>query len=300
MRTDFEFSAEDGTILRGWMFTPADTTAPSPAIVMSHGFAGVKELLEHTAEAFCAAGFVVVLYDHRCWGSSDGLPRHETDPVAQARDMRTAISAVESLACVDPDRIGLWGTSYAGAHVLQTAALDRRVRCVVAQVPMISGYRTFQTLLPADGMAALRQQLDNDRRARFAGHAPSVIPVSSKDGTQPHALPGERTHWYLHHSPGTGSSPDWSDEITLRSLDWALEYDVTPFVERISPTPLLMVVASHDTLTPTHLALDAFERARQPKQLQILPGDHYAPYHDQFTLASATTIAFFHEHLGTR
>lgn len=298
MRTDIEFPAEDGTVLRGWLFTPADALEPSPTIVMAHGITGVKELLEHVAEAFCGAGFAVVLYDHRCWGSSDGLPRRDVDPVVQARDMRTAITFAETLDEVDSGRIGLWGTSFAGAHVLQIAAVDRRVRCVVSQVPMISGHRNFAALLPSGGLEALQDQLQAERRARFTGHEPMTIPVSSEDPSQVHALPGARTHWYLNESPNAGRSPDWSNEITLRSLGWAIDYDVMAFMERVSPTPLLMVVATQDTLTPTALALEAFERARQPKRLELVPGDHYAPYHDEFSTASTAAIGFFRQYLG--
>ncbi|MEU5994646.1 alpha/beta hydrolase [Spirillospora sp. NPDC047418] len=293
MRTDIEFRADDGTALRGWFFEPETGTGPHPTIVMAHGITGVKELIEHVAEAFCDAGFAVLLYDHRCWGSSDGLPRRDVDPLLQVRDMRTAITFAETLTAVDATRIGLWGTSFAGAHVLQVSATDRRVRCVVSQVPMISGHRNFAALLSADAFPVLQEQLAAERRARFAGAEPVTIPVSSEDPAQPHALPGARTHWYLNNSPNAGRSPDWSNEITLRSLDWALEYDVTPFVERISPTPLLMIVAANDTLTPTAIALEAFENAHQPKLLELVPGDHYSPYHDEFDRASTAATRFF-------
>lgn len=300
MPTDIEFLADDGTELRGWLFEPDHHAGPRPTIVMAHGITGVKELLEHVAEAFCAAGFAVVLYDHRCWGSSGGLPRRDVDPVAQARDMRVAITFAETLPQVDENRIGLWGTSFAGAHVLQVAAADRRVRCVVSQVPMIRGYQNFATLLSAEGLFALQQQLVAEQRARFDGAEPLKIPVSSTDPDQPHALPGARTHWYLHHSPNSGRSPDWSNEITLRSLGWALDYDVAAWVPRISPTPVLMIVAEHDMLTPTNLALEAFESAREPKQLMLIPGDHYAPYHEEFDICSSAAIDFFTKYLIER
>ncbi|MFQ6398698.1 alpha/beta hydrolase [Nocardia sp. KC 131] len=74
---------------------------------------------------------------------------------------------------------------------------------------------------------------------------------------------------------------------------------MTSYVERISPTPLLMIVAENDTLTPTAIALDAFESARQPKQLVLVPGDHYAPYHDEFDKASASAVEFFGQYLAT-
>ena len=39
------------------------------------------------------------------------------------------------------DRIGVWGASYCGGHVLVLGAIDKRIRCVATQVPMVSGLR---------------------------------------------------------------------------------------------------------------------------------------------------------------
>jgi dienelactone hydrolase len=77
----------------------------------------------------------------RNFGASDGVVRHDIDPWRQIADWRRAISFLESRPDVDPDRIGIWGTSYAGGHVLVLGATDRRIRAVVSQVPTISGYQ---------------------------------------------------------------------------------------------------------------------------------------------------------------
>jgi dienelactone hydrolase len=56
MRKDIEINAE-GTILRGWFYTPDRQSGKAPAIVMAHGFSAVKEMyLDRFAEHFCAAG----------------------------------------------------------------------------------------------------------------------------------------------------------------------------------------------------------------------------------------------------
>ena len=74
-KQDVEFAAENGVTLRGWLFVP-DGPGPHPAITMAHGFAGVKEHgLERFARAFAAAGFVVLVHDHRGFGASGGSPR---------------------------------------------------------------------------------------------------------------------------------------------------------------------------------------------------------------------------------
>ena len=92
MRTDIEFKTSDGVILRGWHYR-ARSDGASPLIVMSHGFSAVKEMhLEAYAEVFHAAGLSSLVFDNRCFGASDGLPRQEVDPWAQVRDYRTAIT----------------------------------------------------------------------------------------------------------------------------------------------------------------------------------------------------------------
>ena len=134
-RQDVEFAAEGGVTLRGWLYIP-DGPAPHPAITMAHGFAGVKEHgLDRFARAFAEAGFVVLVHDHRGFGASGGTPRFDVDPWVQIADWRRAISFLESHPAVDADRIGVWGTSYAGGHAIVLGATDRRLRAVVAQVP---------------------------------------------------------------------------------------------------------------------------------------------------------------------
>jgi uncharacterized protein len=65
--------------------------------------------------------------------------------------------------------------------------------------------------------------------------------------------------------------------VTLRTVEMLMEYEPGVYVERISPTPLLMVVAAGDHLTPADLALEAYQRAREPKRLVLLPGGHSRP-----------------------
>ena len=74
-----------------------------------------------------AEAYAALVFDNRCFGASDGEPRQEIDPSAQVRDYRHAITYASTQPEVDPARIGVWGSSYSGAHVLVVAAIDRRV-----------------------------------------------------------------------------------------------------------------------------------------------------------------------------
>src|SRR2546428_4979824 len=145
-RRDVEFDAE-GVTLRGWFYPAEGASAPGAAVVMAHGFSAVKEMyLDSFAEVFAAAGLNVLVYDNRGFGASDGEPRQEIDPWAQVRDYRHAITYLNTLSEVDRERIGVWGSSYSGGHVLVVGAIDRRVRSVVSQVPLISGWHLVRRL----------------------------------------------------------------------------------------------------------------------------------------------------------
>ena len=88
-RRDIEFPAEDGTVLRGWLYEP-EGGGPSPTVVMAHGFSAVKEMyLDDFAAAFADAGLAALVYDHRNLGASDGTPRGDIDPRQQIDDYRT-------------------------------------------------------------------------------------------------------------------------------------------------------------------------------------------------------------------
>jgi len=88
-----------------------------------------------------------LVYDNRCLGASDGMPRFELIPSLQMSDIQDAITYVQFLEEVNPAKIAIWGSSYSGANVLQVAAFDRRVKAVLAQSSMISGYDNFKAIV---------------------------------------------------------------------------------------------------------------------------------------------------------
>jgi fermentation-respiration switch protein FrsA (DUF1100 family) len=295
-RRDIEFDAE-GVTLRGWFYPADGATGAAPTIVMAHGFSAVKEMyLDAFAEVFAAAGLNALVFDNRNLGASDGEPRQEIDPWAQIRDYRHAITYAGTLSEVD-DRIGVWGSSYSGGHVLVVAAIDRRVRAVVCQVPMVSGHDNFRALVRADLIAGLREAFNADRAARFAGDPPATVPVVAEDPTAPCALP-TRDSWEWFSETGKTRATAWRNEVTLRSVEMFGEYEPISYLPYISPTPLLMLPAVGDHLTPCDLAVAAYERAREPKKLIILPGGHFDAYVKGFDDSSGAARDWFVQHLA--
>ena len=296
MRTDVEFDAE-GVTLRGWLYLPDGASGPVPTIVMAHGFSAVKEMyLDRFADAFAAAGFGAVVFDHRNFGASDGEPRQEINPWEQVGDYRHAITYACTREEVDADRIGVWGSSYSGGHGLVVGANDRRVKCVSVQVPLISGHRNARRIVRSDFIAAVGALFDEDRAARFAGKPPAMIPVVDADPLAPSALPTPDSYTWFTET-GATRAPAWKNEVTLRSVEMFWEYEPGAYIQWVSPTPLQIVVARDDHLTVSDLAIEAYERALEPKRLVILPTAHFDAYTVGFEKAAGAHTTWFVEHL---
>src|ERR687888_2393886 len=188
-RRDIAFDA-DGVVLRVWFYSAEGASGRRPTVVMAHGFSAVKEMyLDSFAEVFAAAGLNALVFDNRGFGASDGEPRQEIDPWQQVRDYRHAITYAQARPEVDAARIGVWGSSYSGGHVLVLGAIDKRIKCVVAQVPLVSGFRNIQRLVRQDFLAPNRALFEQDRAARYRGEPPAMVPVVDPDPLAVSALP---------------------------------------------------------------------------------------------------------------
>jgi fermentation-respiration switch protein FrsA (DUF1100 family) len=298
MRKDIEFRTEDGVTLRGWHYLPDKRSGKCATIVMAHGYSAVKEMyLDQFAETFSAAGLAAIVFDNRNFGASGGEPRQEIDPWQQIRDYRDAITWAETLPETDTARIGVWGSSYSGGHVLVVGAIDRRVKCVASQVPLISGHENARRLIRADVFAGLRGLCDADRRERYAGKAATMIPVVAENPAGPAALPTADS-WTWFTGTAKTRAPAWRNEVTLRSVEMFLEYEPGTYISHISPTPLLMVVALEDHLTVADQALAAYERALAPKKLVTLRGGHFDAYIKDFSAAANAARDWFVQHLS--
>lgn len=301
VREDIAFCADNGVLLRGWVMRP-DSGGPHPTIVMTPGFSSSITRLTPIADAFVARGFGVLLYDQRTCGSSDGEPRQDVDPVAQDRDMQMALSFVEQHPALDSGRIGLWGSSFSGANVLVVAALDRRVKAVVSQVPFISGYEQFVLGNGQGALDAINHNMNEDRRRRLTGEEPgrvALVRMPTDPADQAVLFEDQADYDYLVGGPD-GPADGWINSVTIRTTGRAIAYDVRPFMRRISPTPLLMVVAGDDKTTPPSLALEAYDAALEPKALMMISGGHYGVYwpHLSRDLVTAAAADWFETHLG--
>lgn len=131
------------------------TGKPLPTIIMAHGWGGTAANFRWDALALANAGYLVITFDYRGWGQSDGRIvltsppekkegrrftaqveelREYVDPLEQTTDWFNVINWAMGEPMVDKNRIGLRGSSYSGGHVFYVAARDPRVKAIVSQV----------------------------------------------------------------------------------------------------------------------------------------------------------------------
>ena len=299
IRTEVAFGSRDGTC-RAWRYTPDDDGASPavarPCVVMAHGLGATRDAsLAPYAERFAAAGMHVLLFDYRHFGASDGEPRQLVSVRRQLQDYAAAVEFARALAGVDPARVAVWGTSFAGGHALVTAAQVPGVSAAVCQCPMM------------DGLAAVRRIL------QYAG--PSQLLRLTAHGLWDAALaPFGRAHYLpTVGTPGSlavMSSPDadagyralvppgYRCEIAARLALTVGLYRPVRYADRVR-CPVLVQVCEQDSVAPAAAAEAVVRRLGERGEVQRYPIGHFEPYFGAwFERSVDDQREFLRRHLG--
>lgn len=264
-----------GEHLAAYLYRPRDTGANTACVVMAHGFSATRDdALPGYAEAFCDAGYVVVLFDYRHFGASTGEPRQLLDIAEQREDYHTVVAWARHLDGVDPDRIVLWGSSFSGGHVLAVAAQDPRIVAVIAQAPMTNAIAALREVpvrnVPLLVLAAIQDQL-GAWRGRPARMLPAVgAPGTVAAMTSPDAEPGFTTM--------LDENSLWRNEFAAR-LMFAFPFNRPGRKAASLQMPVLFCVCDDDVVTPPGPSVEAARRAPRG-QLRRYPYGHFDIYHD--------------------
>lgn len=279
------FKTIDHINLRGWFYLPEHL--PAPCIIMTHGFTALKEhYLSKFAEVFARAGMCVLVYDNRNFGESEGEPRFEVNPELQVRDLSDAISYVQTKPEVDPEKIGLWGTSFSGGHVMVAASMDSRVKCAVAQVPFVKGHHEFLQTTRPDLWEIIQKKYAADSNGRAQGKSPAMTPVITSDPTKSVVMKQPEAYDFFTNLP------EWQNQVTLKSVQMSGDYAPIDRISKIN-IPVLFIIADQDTICLTELAQKAFERINSPKKCVMIKGHHFSAYHEQFDLCAKEACEWF-------
>ncbi|MTD57049.1 alpha/beta hydrolase [Amycolatopsis pithecellobii] len=276
----------EGDQLEADLYLPDDLpegTRP-PVVVLAGGWCYVKELVQPIyAKAFAAAGIAALVFDYRGLGGSEGVPRQHLDPERQQEDYRNAISYLGTRADVDASRLGIWGISYSGGHVLILGATDPRVKCVVSIVPVVDGLTTLKQAHGTLGYRRLVQTIAEAREKLWSTGEHSFIPHASTNPERDIVTWPFPASQPLFAMLKETQGPRYENRATVASTEMLLRYSVYPHVERIIDTPTMMVVAEGDDHTMWDLEIEAFHQIRTPKkQLEVVPAKgHHGLYRDK-------------------
>jgi dienelactone hydrolase len=272
-----------GSRIAAELYLPAGP-GPYPAVVFAHGFSGTMDwILPDFASVFAAGGLAVLLFDYRHFGSSEGQPRQLVDTGRQLEDIRAALAYARAHEAIDARRIGLWGTSLGGSHVINVASADPRIAAVVATVPALDMYvglrgrhrpatfrpgpaRTVIATLRLVGAAAL------DAIRGRCGLRPYYLPVYGPLGHAVFSDPALAERFRHVES----NSPTWRNEVTPRFLFHAPRCrDGT--VERIR-CPVLVTLARDDAEVSSPYVRRKLGHAADVEIMEY-PVAHFDVYH---------------------
>jgi dienelactone hydrolase len=275
----------EGTRMAAEVFAPKDPSSEKlPTIVMSHGWGGTAEALRADAIAFARAGYLVIAFDYRGWGRSDGrlilagaAPAEEdgkrvaevkevrgvVDPIDQTTDILNAIQWAAGEPRCDPERIGIWGSSFSGGHVVYVAAREPRVKAFVSQVGSMDG--------------------------RWVIANPEIRKYTFDQGAA-------RTHGRIGYpEPGAKFGSLTGAPVIEKFVGYAPIEDI----DRCGSCAKLFLIAENEELfdNKDHAIL-AHERATGVKKLVTISGiTHYGVYNEARSRAQKEAIAWFDEHL---
>lgn len=292
-RVDFY---SEGTRLAGDVFRPDDLRPGEKraGILLCHGYTGVRNLyLPDTARALNQAGYVVLTFDYKGWGDSDG-PKSRLSPYGRVLDSQAALTFLGIQDGVDADRLGIYGTSYGGATVVWTAAVDPRVKAVVSVVGIGHGRRWMRSVRRPDEFADLLALAEEDRVRR-------VTTGESRFADRNHVLLPDRQSAELAAAARRGN-PAAVGEIPLEYIDDTLGFHPEWVVDKIAPRPVLFITSDDDRLVPPDESEALYAKAGEPKKLITLKGwGHYEVYTGEaFRQVIAPTLAWYQQYLPAR
>jgi fermentation-respiration switch protein FrsA (DUF1100 family) len=300
---EVEFGSGGDTV-RGDLYVP-EGEGPFPAVVMAGGWCYVKELRQpQYAQEFVDRGFAALIFDYRRLGASDGEPRQHLDPWDQIEDYKNAISFLEGRSDIDADRIGAWGISYSGGHVLILGAVDPRVKVVVSNVPVIDGYENMARVHGAERFRLLQAAILEDRRKRFQTGERGYLPMSATPSGPKDALvtwPFDEVKTVFEDLKAT-QAPRHEHINTIESVELLLEYDAAPYAARLLNKPVMMIIAQNDDITSWDRETAVFQSLpTADKELVVLPSTSHMTLYSNLTaldLAAKAAGSWFSTHLA--
>ena len=302
MFTEVEFlSQRNGAraLCRGRLYEPSGKATNGAGVVLAHGLCGTMDSgLFAYAEAFAKAGFHALVFDYRGFGVSEGEPRQYISVPKQLADWRAAIDLLSCHDNVNGQRLGLWGISFSGGHVVHLAQEDARVRAIVGQVPMIDPVLSANVGNYQRGAAktqALAQQIVRRSKTRWFSNKVEMLQVAPQDAGKASVLGAKEAEVYAKLA-----GPSWRNELHPDSfLTGKFEDNNPSLLTDDLTTPMLLQLGERDT-TVSNEAIKNFARRCGPlARLTHYDATHFTMLQKNAkrTAAIEEAVQFYREHL---
>lgn len=234
-----------------------------PAFLVLHGFGSNKNAgnVQILTAQLAKMGYVTLGFDMRGCGESEG-EKGRIICLDQVEDTKAAVTYMQSRPEVDPDRIGLIGSSFGAAVSVYTAGVDKRVACAISSGGWGDGERKFRGQHPGEAWKKFTDMLAEGKRVRETTGKSLMVPRYDIVPIPPE-LRGHVVEGSIQMFPAE----------TAQSM---FDFRADDVVGDIAPRPLLLLHSSVDSVTPTEQSIEMFKRANQPADLHLFAEtDHF-------------------------
>jgi pimeloyl-ACP methyl ester carboxylesterase len=290
-RKDVDFLS-NGERCSAWLYLPETDQLP-PVIIMAHGFAAEKSFeLPKFAKRFAENGLAVLLFDYRCFGDSEGMPRNYVNPFRHIQDWKSAVKYIKQCNSVDVKRIALWGSSFSGGHVISVASQIEGISAFVSQVPYVDGLASMFKTPPLQSLKATYYSI-KDVISTFLFKKVFYVKAVAEPGE--FAAMNSTESW-----PGyTAMIPEdskWKNKIPAKIFLMLLIYSPLLKAKKVK-CPALVIGARHDSLIPYQAVMWTAARIKKGEFI-LLDCNHFQPYKGEwFERNIKAEIDFLKRHL---
>jgi len=283
-----------GVRLRGFLRTPDVLPAePMPALVHGPGWLGMAEANSYVSwhQGLTDAGYAVLAFDYRGFGRSDG-ERGWVRPEWQLEDWLNAVTYLETRPEVNRYRIGAFGIGgTGGGNAIMAAAVDSRVRAVVAQSVVADGEDWLHRMRREYEWVAFKQRVEEDRRRWVIEGTGEMV-----DPRQDLMVETPERRQVGHKRDVDGLI---APEFYLKSADYIMRYRPIDVVAKIAPRAVMITSVVDDVVTPEDHAVKLYEAAGAPKKIiRQSETTHYRSYSQYFPVVMPQIIDWYDRYLA--
>jgi len=296
------FKNRYGITLAGDVYQPKNASGKQAALAVSGPFGAVKEQASGLyAQTMAERGFVTLAFDPSYTGESSGEPRNVASPDISVEDFSAAVDCLGLQANVNRERIGIIGICGWGGMALSAAAVDKRIKAVVAStmydMTRIRS-RGYQDAMTLEQRTQILEQLSQQRwKDAENGYPAYQSPYNVLKGGEPQYRI-EYADYYStprgYHTRSVNSGNAWTVTTPLPFMN----LPILTYIQEIAPRPLLLIHG--ENAHSRYFSETAFAAAAEPKELVIVPDAVHVDLYDQMDKIPFDILtAFFQKNLST-